>query len=446
MIRVLATELRRSNARLLVLMLILASAAGLAQKVGDWNEQWLMFSYYQAGNMFLLAPLALAGGAMLGRRERRTGAAELVATTGRPRWQKITPATGALAVAVTVVQLLVIVFGAVVIGSRGGYLDLGGSVPALVDITILIGSVWAGFAAGRAWSSPVLPPTLAALALALQVGAGMASERSRLQALELLPQPPNAFWESAGTPATLGRLALGLGLAVGCLLLVAGANWPARSAGLATLVAGVVLAMLITPTSTYGRYEVNAAAQNLVCAEGTPQVCVTAVQAYRLDDVAPAARRALTLLAKLPGAPTRAVEWRADAIGNGDSSQFWGTTPKVEPGTVQFALDGYGAPSAADVTASILNGAGTTWNGCEPGDEVATGAAGAWLMGTDTLPLRDAGWPYPEETDTEIRATVAALRKLPENEQLRRVTALRDAANACRTDDLLTILTGRQVP
>jgi hypothetical protein len=209
----------------------------------------------------------------------------------------------------------------------------------------------------------------------------------------------------------------------------------------------MVAIALITPLpGTNKGYRVDAAAQELVCADGAPQVCVTAVNAYRLDDVTTAARRALTLLAKLPGAPARAVEWRADAPGTGDSRQFWSTVPRTDPGTVLFALDGYGALTADDVTASILNGAGTTWNGCEPGDEVATGAAGAWLMGTQTLPLRDAGVPYEEETETRIRATVAALRELPEKEQIRRVTALRDAANACDTADLLAVLTGRPTP
>ncbi|MEU8663528.1 hypothetical protein, partial [Actinoplanes philippinensis] len=324
--------------------------------------------------------------------------------------------------------------------------------PALADITILIGAAWVGIAAGRAWASPLLPPMLAGAGLVAQILASMSGnpltgEISSLQSLSLLPQPPNAYWEAATTEATSGRLALGLGLALGGWLLLVGSRWPSRLTGIGTLVAGMVLITQITPAgSTYARYRIDPAAQELVCADGTPQVCVTAVRAYELDDVTTAARQALTLLARLPGAPTRAVEWRADAVGTGDPAQLWSRGPDNEPGTVMFVLGGWGAPSPADVTASILNGAGTTSNGCEPGDEVALGAAGAWLMGTDRLPLRDGGSTYTDETGDQIAATVTALRRLPEKEQIRRVTALRDAANACRNDNLLAILTGGTTP
>ncbi|MDT5040450.1 MAG: hypothetical protein QOE51_1435 [Actinoplanes sp.] len=448
MIHVIGTELRRSNARVLAILLLLGSLATLAVNT-DWDHQWLQFSYYLASNLFLQVPLALAAGATLGRRERRTGAAELVTTSGRPQWHKTTPTAVALALTITTVQLLTLAVGAVRIGAAGGFLSFAGAVPALADITILIGAAWLGLAAGRVWVSPLLPPTLAAAALVAQFllanlsGSAGTGETSGLENLSLLPQPPNAYWEAATTQVTLGRLELGLGLALGGWLLIAATHWRSRLAGIATLLAGMVL---ITSGGPHARYQVDAAAQQLVCAHGTPQVCVTAVNAYQLDEVTTAARQALTLLAKLPGAPTRAVEWRADAVSKGDPVKFWHSTPDNEPGTVMFTLGGWGAPSAADVTASILNGAGTTMNGCKPGDTVALGAAGAWLMGTDQLPLRDAGISYPEEINNQIKATVTALRQLPEKEQVRRVTALRDAANACHNDHLPAILTDGKRP
>ena len=446
MIHLIGVELRRSNARVLAVLLLLGSLGTLAVST-DWGHQWWQFSFYLAANLFLQVPLTLAAGAMLGRRERRTGAAELLDSTGRPRWQRITPTAAALAITVIVVQLSILAAGAARIGAAGGYLSARGVVPALADIIVLIGAAWVGLAAGRAWASPLLPPMLAGSALVAQVLASMSGNpqtgaTSRMESLSLLPQPPNAYWESVTAEATAGRLALGLGLALGGWLLIVGTGWPSRLAGTGTLLAGMALITHLTPAGgPYARYEVDAAAQELVCADGTPQVCVTAVRAYELEEVTTAARRALTLLAKLPGAPTRAVEWRAGAVGNGDPAQFWGPEPSNDPGTVVFALGGWGAPSPADVTASMLNGAGTTRNGCEPGDEVALGAAGAWLMGTDRLPLRDGGSAPSDQVSNAIAATVAALRQLPGPEQVRRVTALRDAAGACRNGDLLAILT-----
>jgi hypothetical protein len=450
MIHPIRTELRRSNAIGLAVLLFAVGALMIAAMTQTWNRQWLTFSYLQASGLFFLVPLALAGGAMLGRRETRTRADELMGSTGRPRWQKVSPPAAALAVAVTVVHLLTLGIGAAVIGATGGFLSVGGTLPALVDIVVLIGAVWVGLASGRAWSSPLLPPALATLALVAQVATEFTGENSRLRNLTLMVQPPGLVWESFNTEALLGRLALGAGLLLGGLLLGFGASWLTRVAGIFALVAGMVLTVVITPLGLGSRYQVDAAAQRLVCADGTPQVCVTAVHEYELATVTPAVRQALTMLAKLPGAPTRAVEWRADAPSTFDDGQFQGGTPKLEPGTVTFRLEpddrmlstgdlfSLKSMSPAGLTAGIVNGAGTTTNGCRLGDEVALGAAGAWLMNVDVLP----GLAYEGTVAAEITATVQALRTLPEPEQVRRVTALRDAANTCRTDDLRSILTG----
>jgi hypothetical protein len=329
MIHVIRTELRRSNAIGLAVLLFATGGLLIAAMVRAWDRQWLVFSYEQASGLFLLVPLALAGGATLGLREKRTRAAELMGSTGRPRWQKVTPPALALAVALSGVHLLTLGIGATVIGATGGFLSVGGTLPALVDLTILIGAVWLGLAAGRAWSSPLLPPTLAALTLVTQVGMGFAAEDSPLRNLTLNLEPPGFVWESFNADALLGRLALGVGLLLGGLLLGFAASWLARGAGVAALAAGIVLSVLITPLGLGGRYQVDAAAQRLVCADGTPQVCVTAVHAYALAAVTPAARQALTMLAKLPGAPTRAVEWRHAP----PRRRRTGAGPKLEPGT-----------------------------------------------------------------------------------------------------------------
>ncbi|WP_433729197.1 hypothetical protein ACQP2Y_16820 [Actinoplanes sp. CA-051413] len=312
MIRVIRTEVRRSNALTLSVLLLLASALVLAASMHQWDRQWLLFSYQQAGGLLLLVPLALAGGAMLGRREARTRADELMSSTGRPRWQKVFPPAAALAVAVTWAHLLTLAIGATVIGATGGLLNVAGALPALVDITVLVGAGWLGFAAARAWPTPALPAALAALVLVGQVAVEFTAADSRLRNLTLNLPPPGNAWESFNTEALLGRLALGAGLLLGGLLLGAGASRLLRAAGLAAAAAGMVLAVAVTPLGPGARYQVDAAAQRLVCADGTPEVCVTAGYAYELPTVTPAVRRALTLLAKLPahrparssGAPT----------------------------------------------------------------------------------------------------------------------------------------------
>jgi hypothetical protein len=454
MIRATRIELRRSNAIVLAVLLLLASALVIAASMHQWDRQWLLFSSQQAGGRLLLVPLALAGGAMLGRREARTRADELMASTGRPRWQKVTPPAVALAVAVTAVHLLTLAAGATMVGASGGLLGIAGVLPALVDITVLVGAVWLGFAAGRVWPVPGLPAALAALVLVVQVAVELTAADSSLRSLTLNLPPPGNAWESFSTAALLGRLSVGVGLLVGALLLGAGASRLLRAAGLAAVAAGLVLTVVITPLGPGALYRVDAAAQRLVCADGVPQVCVTAVYAHDLPTVTPAVRRALALLAKLPGAPARAVQWRADAASTFDPDQFRGSTPATDPGTVLFRVDpdnrvgGTGdlfrrrALDPAALTANIVNGAGTTMNGCRLGDPVALGAAGAWLLDVDVPPVTDIQFRYDDRVRADIAATVRALRRLPEPEQVRRVTALRDAAGACRTTDLRAVLLG----
>jgi hypothetical protein len=375
-------------------------------------------------------------------------------STGRPRWQRFTPPAAALAIAVTAVPLTILGAGASVLGATGSFLDLGGVIAPVLNVLILIGSALLGFAAGRAWPVPMLPPAMAVLFLVAQLFLLAIADHSRLHSLAPNLTLPAFPWETFTTATLLGRLVLGAGVILGGLLLALGASWPSRVAGVAALLAGLTLSVYIMPPGHTNQLRVDAAAQRLVCADGTPQVCVTAVHEYELAVVTPAARAALTLLAKLPGAPTRAIEWRADAVSTSDPEQYLGATPKAEPGTVLFRIDrrspstslgdmfDWGPTPSASLTAHMVNGAGTTMNGCRRGDPVALGAAGAWLMGVDVLPLDDRDFLYSEADRAEITATVRTLRAVGEREQLRRVTALRDAANSCRTDNLRGILTG----
>ncbi|MCA2212160.1 hypothetical protein [Jidongwangia harbinensis] len=445
MIRPIRIELRRSNATTVALLLIVIGGLVLATMYGFWRGQWLRFGYAQTTTMFILVPLALAGGAALGRRDRRAHTEDLMNSTGRPGWQRTLPAMSALGIGVAVAHLLVLAVGAILIAVPGSYLGLRGFAAPLIDVLILIGAAWTGVAAGRRWSSALLPPALAAGVLVLQFGAQAVSvDPNRLQNLSLMIiYPPDAPWETVSTPALLGRLALAAGLLLAGVLLAAGRSWPRRAGAGAALAAGVAGLLLITAPGPAGRWQIDPAAHRLVCADGTPQVCVAAVHEHLLPHVTTEARRALAAIAKLPNAPTRAVEVRLDTPGVHDSEQWQRKAP--EPGTVHFALNpDPDTGQDPDVADSIAMGGGMWWNGCGANiDDKAMSVVGAWLLGTETVRMWDPvfGDMFASRTEAAVRDGVRALRALPEREQLRRVTAVRDAAARCERE-LMPILTG----
>ncbi|GAA3284163.1 hypothetical protein Dvina_01945 [Dactylosporangium vinaceum] len=444
MIRPLRTELRRSNAPVVATLLVAVGALSAASMYTFWQGQWLRFGYVQTSGMFILVPLALAGGAVLGRRDRRTRAEDLLGSTGRPRWQRALPAMGALGIAVAAAHLIVLAAGAVVVA--GTYLGLRGVGAALIDALVLVGAAWTGVAVGRRWSAPLLPPLLAAVVLVVQVGASeIAHGDDRLGNLSLMISwPPDTEWETMSTRLLLSHLVLGVGLLLAGVLPAAGASWLWRAGGFASLAGGVAGLVLIATPGPAGIWQLDSGAYRYVCADGTPQICVTAVHAHLLPGVTADARRALHALAKLPGAPTRAVELRLDGIGDNDSEQWF--RPKPPPGTVQFQLEVDPATGRdPDVAESMSMGGGTRWAGCgHAGDDVAQAIAAAWLLDTDTVRLWDSwlGFDYMDRYQNDIRAGVQALRALPAAEQLRRVTALRDASARCE-QDLMPYLTGQ---
>lgn len=448
--RMIGIELRRSNVLTLVLLLIAASIAGLLLSGNDWYATWIRLSYLHGGSMFLLLPLALAGGAVLGRREKRTRADELIASTGRPKAQRLLPGLLALGLAAGLTHLVVFAVAGILPAVTGSYAGLTALLWPLTGAVALIGGVWLGLAAGRAWASPLVPPLVAVLGLIAQIGvseAGGAGGTSMLRNLSLLGQPPTYDWETITPRVLLGWTLLGLGLAGAGYLLSTGRTWLPRVAAVAVLAAALTGAAVVPGTKQTDHYRIDAGAQKLVCADGVPQVCVTAVHAYALDDAAPQVRKAMQLLAKLPGAPTRAAEWRADRVyGFDDNNSNWmngGTTPP-EPATLNFDLVLDDNKISEQLVENIVVGAGTYWNGCEQGwDTVAGHAAGAWLMGTDRLEVVIDGTERSPEQQQEVAKVLTALRAAPEKEQLRRVTAMRDAALSCQPVDQVAILTGQ---
>jgi hypothetical protein len=177
----------------------------------------------------------------------------------------------------------------------------------------------------------------------------------------------------------------------------------------------------------------------LVCTTDKPTVCVTKLHARALDDLRGPVREALaTLAAKVPGAPTKAVESHTSSSDPDRQPQ--------PPDTmfIDFAVggDGHLLPFyRANLLWDLLDGAGT-WpcNNIKPDDETrefaARAAVAGWLIGRS--PTR----AYYDSLGMAIKA-YNTLLGLPAAEQQARVVALRRAATACDGRDLLEILVGK---
>jgi hypothetical protein len=197
--RVAWIELRRSNALAVAVLLVAVSLAALATNLGYWNTQWTRFANDQASAVFVLFPITLAGGAMLGRRERRTRADELFGSTARPRWQRLAPAGAAMAVAVVAAHLLVFAAGGVLVARSAGYTSPRLALylrsrrwpAALTTSVAAMAATWAAWSAAtdRREVSPSLTVLTVALALAPMIPT-LSGDDDALESTAALPWPP----------------------------------------------------------------------------------------------------------------------------------------------------------------------------------------------------------------------------------------------------------------
>src|SRR5215467_11081593 len=132
--RILRIELRRSLA-LWAGLLIAAVGVFVLFASNPPYRSWLELAVFQRDTMQLTWPLALAAGAWQGTRERRSRVEELLATTSRPRWQRVLPVSAAMAIAVITAYL------ATFAGATGHLLHLDGYFSYGVFPLVAVGAV-----------------------------------------------------------------------------------------------------------------------------------------------------------------------------------------------------------------------------------------------------------------------------------------------------------------
>ncbi|GLH96278.1 MFS transporter [Phytohabitans aurantiacus] len=428
--RILGIELRRSAAVGAVLILVLAGAVLLYAAPQRWSTGWMSLAMAQREYLVLLWPLALAAGAWQARREHRSKVAELFASTARPRAQRMMPTLGAMGVAVVCAYLAMIAVGVPWIIGTAGYLPATAFVIAAVGGLAMVAAAWLGLAIGRLLPSPVTAPALAVAGIGLL----MALSAGQREWLSLVFSPMYGMGQYTDYQTVYGRVSAAQAVWLAALagtaaLLLASGGWRGRVAALLPAVLGAVVAIVLIPRDDeFVAHPVDPVAQELVCADNAPRVCVSRVHAGLLPEVTPLAEQALAMLAKLPDPPTTVHE---------DTTTYYpDTSPprRADVVLVNVRVDKYGhLAHKATVLPAMLYAAGANTHGCVGASSTPVArAAGYWLMGRE---------PVAEYADEEAEVNAEAvtlwrgLRSLPESEAAARVAAVRRAALACEDLD-----------
>ncbi|GIE30446.1 hypothetical protein Ait01nite_034910 [Actinoplanes italicus] len=436
MSRVLSVQVRRFGVPGAALILLVGAVA-LYLVRGEWAVGWMALAMTQRSYLMLLCPLALAVGAWLAHRERRANVAELFAGTPRPAHQRALLTLTAVGGAAGLAYLLVLAVTAPWIAATARYLPATVFGVVTVGVLAVVASAWIGLAVGRLVPRPVTAPALAVVGflavLALPLGLEkqwLASLSSPAWAMDLLSD-----YQTVPGEVSAAQAILAIGVATAAAIVVAANRWRTRAAALLPIALGLALSAAVIPHD-HQRMTFDPVAQQLVCTDDAPQVCVSRVHAGLLDEVTPHARQALSLLAKLPDPPTRAQE-------NTNTYLDEKTIVRYGADTVAFDLDVDSDGHLKDTDTMLirmLDAGGASAVGCPDGFDVPVErAAGAWISGRE--PVRDPddpeitagpGDPNPLSFDAEAAQLWEKLRQLPEKEALARVVAVREAALECR--------------
>lgn len=424
---ILGVELRRSAALGAALLALAVGVIALYAAPARWSHGWLSLAMTTREYTILLWPLTLAAGAWQGRREHRAKVGELFATTPRPRRQRMVPVLGAMALATGLAYVLVVAAGSASLLTRSHYFAPDFLVISAVGVLSLVAAGWLGLGLGRLLPALATAPALGVAGVLLVFFTAVANPDWLAAVLSPMYGTGQFSPDQTIDGGVSGALAIWMaGLAAAGAVLLTATRGRARAAAVLPVVIGLGLAVAVVPRD-HDRltWPIDPVARELVCTDDAPKVCVTRVNAGVLDELAPLAREGLAVLAQLPDPPTVVRE-----------GGFGLTAPG--PGEVRIPVrvdknGGLAHPSV--VVYEVVNRLGVESAARCPGDPTVMRAAAYWLLGRE--PESDFG-VVPEVTfeDESINAEAVrlwqGLAKLPRDEALARVAAVRQAALNCQ--------------
>ncbi|MEV6811833.1 hypothetical protein [Micromonospora sp. NPDC051296] len=308
--RVLWVELRRGTAPFAALAMFGAGVWMLAVHPDDWGGRWAGLANYLRVSMLILCALMIAAGAWQAGRERRRDIDELISSTPRPGWQPLVVAWLAVALAGTA-GVLVAFSGAAVLVARVATYAGGGWWRTLVVGVIALGAATAlGVLVGRLVPLRVAAPIAGLSAyLALAIGTYWDTKAGAWLSPVYSGWPPYSV-----VPGRVTALQAAWLLALTALLLAAAARRRLAAMLAGGLAVAVVIPIITGPTAH--RLPADPGAVELVCTSTGPQVCLSRINAFLLDDVARVVQPILARLDGIPGAPQRAVDEAAGRTGH----------------------------------------------------------------------------------------------------------------------------------
>jgi hypothetical protein len=451
MSRVFGIELRRSSAIAVGVIIMAVGVGVLLSFTEGFAGRWAQLAGGMRVSLFALWPLALAGGAWLGRREARARVGELFATTARPRWHRVLPPSLALALTVVAGYLAMLVGGIAFVAPSASHFNVGTVGLIAAGCVSMVTAAWLGLAAGRAMPWLATAPALAVLGVLvvgllpdfLTIDSLLAGEGANPPAaLMLSPVYSGGFddFQAFASGPSLVQMLWFAAVAATGLLLFAASRPAFRALAVVPAVLGLVVTLPLLPTGGYeGALLPDRDALALVCDDAGPQVCLTKVHAGLLPDITGPAREALALIAtKLPDAPTRAVEsdWPTSYVRKGAMPD----PRRYGADTLVFRAPSYGKTGRADFDGepyleTLLAGPWDLHCGAGGGNEpverdryLAQHVATAWLLGR----------PFGE--DPSLPSALERFMAKPLEEQRSLMAAARAGVVACDPDALTAIL------
>ncbi|SCE97421.1 hypothetical protein GA0074695_2592 [Micromonospora viridifaciens] len=307
--RALRVELRRATAPFAALAMFGAGVWMLAVHPDDWGGRWAGLANYLRMSMLILCALMIAAGAWQAGRERRRDIDELLASTPRPGWQPLLMSWLAVALAGTTGVLVAFAGAAVLVARVATYTGGGWWWTLVVGILALGAAAALGVFVGRIVPLRVVAPIAG---LAAYVGLGIATYWDG-KAVAWLSPVYGGWAADRLVPVRVTALQAAWLAAVAALMLAAAARLR-RAAILAGGLAIAVAVPIITGPAAR-RLPADPHAVELVCTTAGPQVCLSRINAFLIDDVTAVVQPILAHLDGIPGAPRRAVDQAAQPDG-----------------------------------------------------------------------------------------------------------------------------------